>query len=417
MSRILFVTSRLPWPTDSGRKVSLWHYCRGLAARGHSVSLFVFPEWDQPRSAADKPDFIERVYFSEKIRKGEKLKNLLCRAAVGKARWPLQCALYYSKANARAIARAAEEIGADTVLFDMIRTAPYMNAPFTAPVRKILDLDDLLSRRYERQLAGDAGSNGVAGRYGGGMAPAAERLLCRGRIGRMVLKAEQKRLKKAEIAFSEASDGVILVSAEETAYLNTLLKSKEAFAVPMGVDVDAFTAADGVAKESALIGFVGNMHVAANADSLAYIADEVLPLMPPCTLEVVGTYPEEIAKRYENSPNVVLRGRVEAIPPVAGRWQLMLSPITFGSGIKTKILEAMAMALPVVTNAVGAESIDDGEGTCLLQAETAEELAAAATRVLHDPAYGAALGHAARDYVKAHFSWEQIFEEFAHLGL
>ena len=77
MSRILFVTSRLPWPTDSGRKVSLWHYCRGLAARGHSVSLFVFPEWDQPRSEAGKPDFIDRVYFAERIGKGEKLIGIV----------------------------------------------------------------------------------------------------------------------------------------------------------------------------------------------------------------------------------------------------------------------------------------------------------------------------------------------------
>ena len=66
--RLLFVTSRLPWPVNSGRKESLYHYCRLLATHhGYEVSLFVFPEWDQPRDERDKPDFIKNVYFSHPI--------------------------------------------------------------------------------------------------------------------------------------------------------------------------------------------------------------------------------------------------------------------------------------------------------------------------------------------------------------
>lgn len=62
--RLLFVTTRLPFPPDSGRKVSLYHYCRGLSRDyGYEVDLFVFPEGDDRRDGAGKPDFISDIYL------------------------------------------------------------------------------------------------------------------------------------------------------------------------------------------------------------------------------------------------------------------------------------------------------------------------------------------------------------------
>lgn len=413
---LLFVTSRLPWPTTSGRKVSLWHYCRGLAERGFEVSLYVFPEWDQPRTDAGKPDFIREVRFAAPIGKGEKLRNLLRHSLFGKHRWPLQCALYYSRKNAAAIAAFAEELGAEVVLLDMIRTAPYMDAITPKTVRKILDLDDLLSLRYSRQLAAGTGDVSIAGRYAGGMSSLSDRLLCRGLVGRLVLRCEQKRLVGAEIYYAQKADGVILVSPEETAAFNRVLGEEKAVAVPMGVDEHAFAAALAVEKTPRTFGFVGNLHVAANVASLQRITENILPrLGGNFTFEVVGPCPPEVRERLESVPHIRVLGEVESLPPVAGRWQCMLAPIAFGSGIKTKILEAMAMGLPVVTNAVGAEGIPATPALSVTEEDA--DLAATLERLLADEAFCRALGAEARAHVERCFSWQKIFEEFAKLGL
>lgn len=414
--QLLFVTSRLPWPTTSGRKVSLWHYCRGLSERGFEVSLYVFPEWDQPRTAEGKPDFIREVRFAAPVGKGEKLRNLLLRSLFGKNRWPLQCALYYSRKNAAAIAAFAKELAAEVVIFDMIRTAPYMDAITPRTVRKILDLDDLLSLRYSRQLAAGVGDVSVAGRYAGGMSTLADRLLCRGVVGKWVLRFEQKRLQRAEVYYAKKADGVILVSPEETAAFNRVLGEEKTVAVPMGVDVEAFSAALRMHKAHRTFGFVGNLHVAANVASLDRIVQHILPrLEGNFTFEVVGPCPPEVRERYRDVPGVRLLGEVESLVPVVGRWQCMLSPIAFGSGIKTKILEAMAMGLPVVTNAVGAEGILPSPA--LLVAEEDAAIASEVSYLLFDKARCGVLGDEAHAHVAAHFSWQEIFKEFAKLGL
>lgn len=417
MSRhLLFVTSRLPWPTTSGRKVSLYHYCRGLAARGFTVSLYVFPEWDQPRTDAGKPDFIREVRFAVPIGKADKLRNLLGHGLFGKNRWPLQCALYYSRKNAMAIRDFAKEINAEVVILDMIRTAPYMEALTALTVRKILDLDDLLSLRYRRQLAAGKSDVSVAGRYAGGMSSLADKLLCRGVMGRFILKIEAKRLARAEIYFAKQSDGVVFVSENEAGILNDRLGEEKAVAVPLGVDAAAFFAALDIKKQPRTFGFVGNLYVAANVASLDRIVKDILPhIGGEFAFEVVGPCPDEVKERYSGTANLSFLGEVAALPPVVGRWQCMLSPIAFGSGIKTKILEAMAMGLPVVTNAVGAEGIPACEG--LLVAEEAGTLAAAVTNLLDEPAEAARLGKVANAFVTSRFDWEEIFKEFAKLGL
>ncbi len=411
--RLIFVTSRLPWPTNSGRKVSLYHYCRGLHERyGYEITLFVFPEHDQPREAADKPDFIERVVFAPPFSRREQAFHLLTKSLLGGA--PLQCALYESRKSKKMLDALVGETRPDVMIFDMIRTAPYMKR-YLGRVRTILDLDDLLSLRYRRQLTAPREGH-IAGRYAGAMRPATRRLLC-GPLGRLALKTEARRVARAEIKFSKKADGVVLVSENEAKRLNERLGESKAVAVPTGVDIRAFSAAHGVEKAPSTVGFVGNLSVAANVASLAHIAERVMPLLGGVTLEVVGHTPAEIYARYGQNPQIRLLGEVEDLPSTLGRWQAFLSPIAFGTGLKTKILEAMAAGLPVVTNAVGAEGLGATDGTHFLLAEDGGTQAAALCRLLEDPYRAALMGRCAAEFAATHYAWEKCFRTFEALNL
>ena len=411
--RLIFVTSRLPWPTNSGRKVSLYHYCRGLhEVYGYEITLFVFPEHDQPRTGADKPDFISRVEFAAPFSRAEQGWNLLTKSLLGGA--PLQCALFESRKSKRLLDRLVDEIKPDVMLFDMIRLAPYMKR-YRGRARLVLDLDDLLSVRYRRQLQAPA-EGCVAGRYEGALRPAVRRLL-RGWLGPAVLRTEARRVARAERRYTRLADGTVLVSPTETARLNALLGERKAVTVPTGVDAAAFSAAHRIKKVPHTVGFVGNLSVPANAASLAHIAENVLPLLTGVTLEVVGHTPDDIRARYQGHPQISLSGEVANLPETMGRWQVLLAPIAFGTGLKTKILEAMAAALPVVTNAVGAEGIGAEGGSEILLAETAEAQAAAVRECLESPVRAAAIGEAAAAFATAHFAWETCFKAFEALDL
>ncbi len=413
--RLLFVTSRLPWPANSGRKVSLYHYCRGLhETYGYEIALFVFPEWDQPRSAEDKPEFISEVRFAAPIRALTKGINLAKLALLGGA--PFQCELYHSGKNHRALREFAAEFKPDVMLFDMIRLAPYMQ-DFLGTVRCILDLDDLLSVRYARQLAAFNGSAGIAGRYAGGMSRFAERLLCHGRIGKLILKSEQKRLQKAEVRYAKAADGVILVSEAETSRLNAMLGEPRAVTVPTGVDVAAFDAAE-AEKSPRTFGFVGNFSVAANVASLERMVRDILPrLEQPYRFEVVGAVPDEVRTRFADVENLIFLGEVGALAPVMKKWQFSLCPIAFGTGLKTKILEAMAAGLPVLTNSVGAEGISAARNAEIFVFDDPQLLADKANTLLTAPALCRTVGAAARAFVAEHFSWDTVFAAFRNLDL
>ena len=412
--RLLFVTSRLPWPCNSGRKVSLYHYCRGLAEQyGYEIALFVFPEWDQPRDTGDKPAFISEVRFAAPISRARKAANLAVNAFSGK---PLQAALYQSPKNRRLLQKHVADFEPDVILFDMIRLAPYMRG-LKGKVRCILDLDDLLSIRYARQLSALDKGTSIAGHYAGGMSPTAERLLCHGRVGRMILKSEQKRLARWEVRYAKDADGVILVSEKEAAALNQRLGAPRAVAVPMGVDMAAFAPVD-AKKRARTLGFVGNLHVAANISSLQYITEHILPsLTAPFCFEVAGPVPDEVRTRFEGVTGLTFLGEVKDLAPVMRTWQLSLCPIAFGSGIKAKVLEAMAAELPVLTNTVGSEGIDAPHGKAIFVLDDPTALANTANELLDDPGRCHEIGKNAAAFVGENFAWEHIFDKFQNLDL
>lgn len=412
--RLLFVTTRLPWPTNSGRRTSLYHYCRGLHEEyGYEVSLFAFPEWDQERSDKDKPPFISRVHFATPIGRLTKLFGLLRALFSGK---PYQTALYESRKNHRLLRQIITKEQPDAVLFDMLRLAPYMKAA-KGHAKCVLDLDDLLSVRYERQLRHPDPDTGIAGHYAGEMSPLAERLLCHGRIGKMILKSEQKRVARAELRFAKEADGVILVSAAEAARLNRALGKPVAVTVPTGVDTTAFTPTHG-AKKPSTFGFVGNLYAAANVASLSYIVTEVLPLLSASfTFEVAGPCPDEVRARFEGTKGLRLLGEVSDLAPVVAAWQFTLCPIAFGTGLKTKVLEAMAAGLPVLTNQTGAEGIGAKNGTELFVLDSASDLAATAGMLLDNTALCREVGAAARKFICTHYDWNVIFKAFGQLNL
>lgn len=413
MKKLLFLTTRIFWPTDSGRKVSLYHYCKGLHdVCGYEIYLYSFTESGQGEELLDnKPEFIKDVKLAKPVKKISKLGNLLGKSLFCYA--PFQSALFYSKENAKLLRKYLEEVQPDVVIVDMIRLAQYYSVIKKFDCLKILDLDDLLSKRYKRQAKAKKANAQIFGAYSQNNS----KLINNSFVKKAVLKGESRRIAKAEKKYSKKYDKVIFVSQNETDELNKLLGETKAYTVRLGVDYDYFSATDTTGKEEGAISFLGNLKVPANVDSLELI---VMCLLPKLNFNykvyVIGAVPEDIKEKFADA-RIEFLGRVDDVRPVIGKTQLFLSPIAYGSGIKTKILEAMAMGVPVVTNSIGAEGIDGQNGKHFFISDDIDGLAKLANDVVSGILPSNEVAESGKMLMKEKYDWNVIYASLVDLGL
>lgn len=413
--KLLFITTRLFFTTNSGRKLSLYHYCRGLYEKyDYDIYIYSFLEGDQifDTEVTKKPYFIKEVYCAEEVKFSSKLINLLFKSLLS-SKWPLQCSLYYSKKNVQQINRLCEEHGFDVAITDMIRTAPYIEALNRVPIR-ILDMDDLLSKRYERELASDYSDPNFIGQYSKKLPRFANKIIPL--IKKRVLKIEISKLKYSEVYYGNLYDKVIFVSDLETSELNQKLNERKCVTIPTGVDYEYFSAVVNKEQESNALSFIGNMEYPPNIDSLRIIVNKILPYVShPVKLYVVGKVTDKVKSEFNDK--VIFLGMAEDLRSTLKLTTLFVSPIAYGSGIKTKILEAMAMGLPVLTNSVGAEGINIVSGKNAIVSNDLRFLAAEIDRLLDNKEERIRIGNEAQELIKSQHQWEDIWKHFSLCGL
>ena len=157
-------------------------------------------------------------------------------------------------------------------------------------------------------------------------------------------------------------------------------------------------------------------YVAANIDSLDWIVNKILPKVKhPVKFMVVGKAPDEIKDKYRNNKQVFFTGRVERLEDYICKSRIFLSPLLYGTGIKTKILEAMSMGIPVITNDVGAEGIEVENGKHLWIENKEEKLAARIDDVLDNPENAESIALNGKKLVEKKYRWEDIWKGFSAL--
>lgn len=409
--KLLFITTRLFWPTDSGRKLSLYYYCKGIHEK-FNCDIYIFSFLEAGQTEADvegKPDFIKEVRLAMPISKGEKIFNLLIKTTLTR-KWPIQCSLYYSRQNAEKIKKFCDELQPDYILTDMIRTSMYYDSFQHSHALKVLDMDDLLSARYERQIHAKYKSN-ISGQYSSRLPGIINKLIGNQIVRNVVLVLERNLTAKAEIYYSKLYDKVIFVSEVETDYLNKRLPGK---AVTIPVGINAVPAVELTGKpEKNLLSYVGNLKVAANVDTLHWIISDILPkIRHDVKFMVIGKCPDDIREKYKNNNHVVFTGRVENLVEYIRKSQIFLSPILYGTGIKTKILEAMSMGVPVVTNDVGAEGIAAKDGQEFWVRNDSMAIAEQVDSLLDYYDGALTVAESGKKLVEKKYEWKKIYKAF-----
>jgi sugar transferase (PEP-CTERM/EpsH1 system associated) len=178
---------------------------------------------------------------------------------------------------------------------------------------------------------------------------------------------------------------------------------------PNGVDADYFVPTDEAYDEDS-ISFVGRMDYYPNQQCMFDFCANVLPLLrerrPGVKLIIVGADPSPAVRRLADVPGVTVTGSVPDVRPFVRRTALMVAPLNIARGTQNKILEAMAMGVPVVTSDIAAGGVDAVAGEHLLVAGEVAAYEAAVLRILEQPTERARLAAAGRARVQSHHDWD-----------
>jgi glycosyltransferase involved in cell wall biosynthesis len=189
--------------------------------------------------------------------------------------------------------------------------------------------------------------------------------------------------------------------------------------IPNGVDVERFRPIAGTDVAADTVAFVGAMSFPTNVAAVEWFARSVLPLIvaarPDVRLVVAGRDPLPSVLELARDPAITVTGTVADVRPHLARAAVVLAPMVSGSGIKNKVLEALAMARPVVVTPLGVEGIAAESGRDLLVADGPAAFAAAVLDLLEDPERASAMAARGRSLVERLYTWDACADRYATL--
>ena len=378
--RLLFVTSRFPYPPLKGDQVIAYHRLRSLGAR-HEISLLSLVEDEEEAAgAAALEQFCSDVH-TVTLPRWRSYANVALRAPFSGL--PLQLLYYRSPAFHERLRTLCASGRFDVVHAYFHRVAPYCRELQTP---KVLELMDSMQLRMARYVASERPPK------------------------RWLYREELRRIRPYERRVVAEFDHVLVVSEQDKEFL----PGDHVTVLPNGVDTDEFAPQPERGRSETLV-FSGNMHYEPNIHSVTWFAERCLPriraAVPNATLVVAGADPHPAVAALAGKPGVRVTGFVPSMPDALNEAAVAVAPMRSGSGIQNKVLEAMACGLPVVASSLALGGIGARAGEQIVVADDAEETAAAVVALLRDRERAESIGERARDYVVREHSWERAGEE------
>jgi glycosyltransferase involved in cell wall biosynthesis len=210
-------------------------------------------------------------------------------------------------------------------------------------------------------------------------------------------------------------DHVLVVSQDDREALQRLHPATPMTIVPNGVDTHTFSRAAVASHPAATptLVFTGTLDFRPNIDAVLWFAGSVLPLVraqqPAVRLVVVGRNPVPAIRALDDGERVQVHGDVADVRPFIASATLYVLPMRMGGGVRLKLLEALAMEVPVVSTRMGASGVPElRDGAHIALADSPAEFAAALLRLLDDATLRQRMGEAGRALVCQHYDWQVV---------
>lgn len=389
MAQILFLVHRAPWPPDRGDRIRSWHMFEALRqlAPVH-VAALVDSDEDAAIARAKMEPLCASLHLSRRSagRIGAMLRALARRE-------PASVPLFRNADLAAHVDGLLRHGEITHIVAFSGQMAQYLPDPahFSGPV--LMDFVDVDSAKFATYAQQD-----------------------KRQPMHWVHAREARMLADYEARVAARVDASLFVSDAEAELFRSRsgLLDGTVMAVENGIDTDRFDpdaplpAID--APAGPLIVFTGQMDYRPNIDAVRYFADQVLPALRAqrgdAHFAIVGRAPTDEVKALGARDGIVVTGEVPDVRPWLAAAHVVAAPLLLARGIQNKLLEAMAMARPVVASPAAAEGIDAVPGKHLLVADDPARMARAIDGLLSAPETATAMGAAARARMIERYGWD-----------
>jgi len=368
---ILYLVPHVPNPT----KIRSHFQVRGLLDAGHRVTVVTLN-----RSEADAKNIAKLSQSGAKVISVElsKYQSLWNAVKTLPTRLPLQSRFMWSSELMAKIQDVLKSDPPDVIHVEHLRMACY-GLQFIKAWPTVWDAVDYLSALY--QQAGHFSVNWIT---------------------RQIYAVEGSRLQAYERWLSTQFPATLVISTKDQALFQENHPQPERIHYqPQGLPISSQDAA--VERDSKTLVITGTLNYHPNIASVHYFVREILPLVqrqvPDIQLQLVGANPDESIKVLTND-SIKITGFVPSITDYLHRSTIALAPVTYGSGIQIKVLEAFLTATPLVATSTALRGLDVQHEREVLIADTPTDFANAVLRLLAHPVLRTRIGEAGRKYVE-----------------
>jgi len=388
LARILFITSRFPYPLNKGDKLRVYFQLKYLAER-NEVHLVAINE----TKVSDKhlevlSPFCKSIHiFVLPLHK--RIIQLLLSPF---KKIPLQVAFFYNNGIKKEIEQLADEIKPDHIHCHLIRTTEYVKD--ISKIKKSLDFMDAFAKGMEKREKIEPNI-----------------------VKRILFTYEKNQLYNYEAKVFNFMDKFCIISNQDKNSIQSP-RANEINIIPNGVDFESFYPKTLEKKYDIL--FMGNLAYPPNIDAIQFLSNEIMPLVikhnPKIKLLIAGiNAPKHIRKLQ--SQNIDIIENFEDISDSIAVSKIMLAPMKISIGLQNKILQAMAMKTPCIVSTLSNNAINAPNKKAIIEANTAVEFSKEIMELLNNEKKAFEIGQEGYKFVKEHYSWEGQNDLFTKLIL
>lgn len=389
MGDILFLAHRVPFPPDRGDRIRAHHLLKHLAMVA-PVHVGCLGESKGDRAGESDLSQIASTYFI-----APRVKTLVMAGVeavlAGK---PVSLTAFCNARLEQWVRQTIARHDVSAIVVFSGQMGQYVPADFGG--RVVIDLCDVDSAKFESY------------------ATAGERAWLNNREARLLAREEER--------LGQRADATVLISAAEAALYRSRLDDPARVNVQVignGIDAAFFDPAK-VMPHSRVVGlpgphfvFTGQMDYRPNEQAALWVIEMLMPRLrarhPAAMFHVVGRNPTGKLMSYHGAPGVQVWGEVPDVRPFIAAADAVLAPLLIARGVQNKVLEAMAMARPVVVTPEAATGIAADDGTqWLVSAADPEVMCSRIDALLNDSGARSRMGVAARQFVIDQHGWDAM---------
>lgn len=387
--RILQLCKKFPYPLKDGESIAVTSLSKSLSDAGAEITLLAMNTSKHYTDINGRmpPELahyqaVHHVHVDNRIKPWDAFKNLFSADSYHVSR-------FISSAFEEKLIQLLQETNYDVVQLETLYLSPYIPV-----IRRYSDaIVAMRAHNVEHEIWERVAHN--------------TRFL----LKRLYLQHLARKLKRYEIAQLRQYDLLAAISQRDLGRFVQMGYEQAAVVIPIGIDLKSYRPDFRSYRRELSIGFIGSLDWMPNVEGVQWFLDDVWGPMQrkqeTLKLHIAGRNTPEWLRRTRRR-NVFFEGEVPDAARFINQHSIMVVPLLSGSGMRAKILEAMALGKVVVTTSIGLEGIPARHKREVLVADTSKEFVEALRYCQQQNGRLEQMGRRALDFVGRHFDSREI---------